>query len=203
MYTWKPLFHRGASRDYIRLVVSLLGSQEGEELKRALDISTQRSMAFLAMTVGPPFNAFPGMGPMPKDLLSNMLRGNPVRRITVGVSLKHPLDDLHRPDGELERGPLDSVDFEFERRRLTTTASREEVFRETLWYHPALRDEFQQDVASQVEAYDIRQYQIFARGESLEWAACSTCIISEAHRSRISMGPVWISPAACVELGPG
>lgn len=182
MYTRKPLFPGRDSLDHIRLVVSLLGSQECEELLRALDMSDHGKMAFLAKPVGPPFiDAFPGMDPLAQDLLSKMLRGNPVRRITVGVSLKHPfLDDLHCPDDELERGPLDSVDFEFERRRLAATAFREEVFRETLLYHPALRDEFQQDVASQVEVYDIRQYELLGRGESLNPGL--------ADDGRISMG---------------
>merc|ERR1712038_51996 len=57
------------------------------------------------------------------DLINRTLRFSPDKRCTVGQALEHKyLTQLHCPDDEPTRGPLDSADFEFERRKVDMNA---------------------------------------------------------------------------------
>merc|ERR1719359_812630 len=102
-----------------------------------------------------------------QDLLQMMLRWDPESRIPVAEGIAHKyLETLHYPEDEPVREPLDTVDFEFERRKITVPALREEIFREALFYYPDLLEVFHQEDRDAVNRHDISQYRLLHPGES-------------------------------------
>jgi serine/threonine protein kinase len=64
---------------------------------------------------------FPHADDQSLDLLKNLLIFNPKNRITVQDALNHPyLEDLHIPDDEPTREPINPLEFEFEKYRLNS-----------------------------------------------------------------------------------
>jgi len=117
---------------------------------------------------GTPFgDAFNRMSPEAQGLLSETLRWDPESRTSVFDLIRHPyLGDLHCPEDEPTRTPLDTSDFEFERRKITAAALREEIFREALMYYPELLSQFMQDLEAGHSSYNISEYRLLAPGES-------------------------------------
>merc|ERR1712032_1589793 len=121
---------------------------EGEELMKIPNEKCRKFIKSLPGTCGQPFSeVFVDMSLEAQDLLSQMLRWDPESRISVHEAIQHSyLEKLHCPEDEPTREPLDTSDFEFERRKITAAALREEIFREALWYHPALAAQFDQEL---------------------------------------------------------
>ena len=64
---------------------------------------------------------YPDINPMALDLLIELLRFDPVKRITIDQALAHPyLADLHYPPDEPVMTPVSNFDFDFERYTLKT-----------------------------------------------------------------------------------
>merc|ERR1712217_1015584 len=81
-----------------------------------------------------------------QGLLGQMMRWDPESRISVSEAIQHCyLEKLHCPEDEPTREPLDTSDFEFERRKITAIALREEIFREALYYYPDLLEQFDKE----------------------------------------------------------
>merc|ERR1712217_592700 len=76
------------------------------------------------------------------------------------------LEKLHCPEDEPTREALDTSDFEFERRKITAIALREEIFREALYYYPDLLQQFDKELRDSGSFYDISQYRLLVPGES-------------------------------------
>mmetsp|Transcript_56690 Transcript_56690/g.159082 ORF Transcript_56690/g.159082 Transcript_56690/m.159082 type:complete len:403 (+) Transcript_56690:108-1316(+) len=168
MHMRKPLYPGHNTQQQLDLIIGLLGSPEGEELLKIPNEKCRKFIKSLPKTVGRAFGeVFLDMAPLAQDLLAKTMRWDPESRITVCEALQHPyLEKLHCPEDEPVREPLDTTDFEFERRKINATALREEIFRETLWYYPALYDQFQQEIAESGESYDISNYRLLVPGES-------------------------------------
>jgi len=168
MHMRKPLYPGHNTQQQLDLIIGLLGSPEGEELLKIPNEKCRKFIKSLPKTFGRQFGeVFVDMAPLAQDLLAKTMRWDPESRITVVEALQHPyLEKLHCPEDEPVREPLDTTDFEFERRKINATALREEIFRETLWYYPELNDQFQQEIAESSESYDISQYRLLVPGES-------------------------------------
>lgn len=58
------------------------------------------------------------------------------KRITVEEALQHPyLSELHFPEDEPKREPLDKLDFEFEEYSFTLQQYKDMIYEEILLYH--------------------------------------------------------------------
>jgi len=96
-----------------------------------------------------------------------MLRFNPDKRITVEQALRNPyLAQLHCPEDEPCRAPLDPSDFEFERRKIDIEALRQEIFMETLSYFPEKRAQYYADEARSGTVFSVLNFRLLAPGES-------------------------------------
>jgi len=109
---------------------------------------------------------FVDMPPDARDFLARTLRWDPESRFTVDEAIQHPyLANLHCPEDEPTRDALDTSDFEFELRKISVPALREEIFRESLWYHPELAAEFNQELGQSGSSYDINAFRLLVPGE--------------------------------------
>jgi len=168
-----PLYPGHNTQHQIDLIIGLLGSPEGEELMKIPNAKCRRFIKTLPKTPGVPFpEAFSEMSPEAQDLLAMMLRWDPESRISVDQAIRHPyLEKLHCPEDEPTREPLDTSDFEFERRKITVAALREEIFREALYYYPHLQAQLDEELAAQGgDRYNVEDYRLLILGES----QCST-----------------------------
>merc|ERR1712176_496018 len=106
--------------------------------------------------------------PDAQDLLALTLRWDPESRISFYEAIQHAyLEKLHCPEDEPTREPLDTSDFEFERRKTTAAALREEIFREALFYYPDLLETFDRELReSGSSRHDMSQYRLLVPGET-------------------------------------
>jgi serine/threonine protein kinase len=101
------------------------------------------------------------------DFLNKTLLYDPDERIDVGQALAHVyLSQLHCPEDEPVRTPLEMSDFEFERRKIDIVALREEIFIEALRYHPDKREVYFEEQALTGKSYSISNYRFLDPGES-------------------------------------
>jgi len=110
---------------------------------------------------------FAGVSEEAQDFLAKTLLWDPECRMNIEEAIQHPyVEKLHCPEDEPTRGPLDTSGFEFERRKITSLALREEIFREALHYYPHLEENFKKEELEDLERYDISQYRLLVPGES-------------------------------------
>lgn len=168
MHMRKPLYPGQNTQHQLDLIIGLLGSPDSQELMKIPNQKCQLFIKSLPSTPGRPFGeVFDEMSPEARDLLSMTLRWDPEARTTVDEAIQHPyLESLHCPEDEPIREPLDTSDFEFERRKITATALREEIFRESLWYYPDLLAQFHQELHDRGNYYDISQFRLLNDGEA-------------------------------------
>eukprot|EP00747_Dinoflagellata_sp_TGD_P180333 gnl/TRDRNA2_/TRDRNA2_32610_c0_seq1.p1 gnl/TRDRNA2_/TRDRNA2_32610_c0~~gnl/TRDRNA2_/TRDRNA2_32610_c0_seq1.p1 ORF type:complete len:403 (-),score=88.63 gnl/TRDRNA2_/TRDRNA2_32610_c0_seq1:64-1272(-) len=164
----KPLYPGHNTQHQLDLIIGLLGSPEGEELGKIPNEKCRKFIRTLPKTPGKEFNTvFDGASEEAQDFLAKTLRWDPESRITVAEALQHPyLEKLHCPEDEPVRGPLDTSEFEFERRKITAAALREEIFYETLTYYPDLLERFKQEQEEGGSRYDMSSYRLLVPGES-------------------------------------
>lgn len=167
MHTRKPLFPGHNTQNQLDLIIALLGSPDHAELMKIPNQKCRRFIEKLPGTPGRPFpEVFSGMSPDAHDLLAMTLRWDPESRVSAYDAIQHRyLEKLHYPEDEPTREPLDTTDFEFERRKITAAALREEIFRESLWYHPDLLQEFEQELRESGSSYDINDFRLLVPGE--------------------------------------
>jgi hypothetical protein len=68
--------------------------------------------------------------------LKLMLVFNPINRISIEDSLKHPFfEDLHWEEDEPTTHPVGAFDFDFEKYDLSIEQTREEIYEEIQLYH--------------------------------------------------------------------
>ncbi len=88
-----------------------------------------------------------------------MLQFDPLNRVSCAEALAHPyLEQLHCLEDEPTRGPLDTTQFEFERRKVTQEALREELYQEMLSYYPDLKVDV-------VKPLDLTRFRLLEPGE--------------------------------------
>merc|ERR1711920_73504 len=108
----------------------------------------QKFIQSLPQTKGTGFSeGFADVSMEVQDLLTQMVQWDPDSRTTARQAIRHTyLNQLHCPEDEPTREPLDMSEFEFERRKVTANALREEIFHETLSYYPAMLEQYEQEL---------------------------------------------------------
>jgi len=168
LQTRKPLFPGHSTQNQLDQIIELLGSPQAQELMKIPNDKCRKFIKSLPNNAGKKFaEAFCGMTKEAQDVLRKMLRWDPDSRITVDEAITHPyLDKLHCAEDEPTCEPLDTTDFEFERRKITLPALREEIFREALFYHPAVKAQYDKELVDGEIKHDIRLYRLLGPGES-------------------------------------
>lgn len=166
------LFPGHNTQHQLDLIIGLLGSPEFEELMKIPNEKCRKFIKSLPDTPGKSFEeVFSTMAPEALQLLKMMLKWDPKSRCTVEEAIQHAyLEQLHCPEDEPTRDKLDTLDFEFERRKITSVALREEIFREALYYYPNLLEQFDEELKENGTGHDIYKYRLMVPGESQYWS---------------------------------
>jgi len=168
MLVRKPLFPGHNTQHQLQLIVSLLGTPRTEELSKIPNDKCRKFIESLPACHGRALaDVFREASPAALDFLDKTLKFDPDKRVSVEQALKHPyLAQLYCPEDEPIRAPLDTSDFEFERRKITIKALREELFLETIRYYPEKWDKYLEEQTKTVSPYNIGDYRLLAPGES-------------------------------------
>jgi len=151
----KPIFPGKNTRDQLQLVISSLGLPDRQAVAR---IPNERCRAFI--------DALPATGGRP---LEEVVPGASPEAlaIPVGEAIALPyLHELHCPEDEPEREPLELAGFEFERRRIDMQAMREEIFAEALRFHPQHGQQWIEEQALRGASQSIMRLPLLAPGEA-------------------------------------
>jgi serine/threonine protein kinase len=164
----KPLFPGKNTQHQLQLIISCLGTPEKDALKRIPNDKCRKFIESLPTSGGRPLEeAVPNSSKDALDVLNKTLRFSPDKRISVDQVLEHSyLMQLHCPEDEPVRTPLEMSDFEFERRKIDMTALREEIFLEALRYHPSKREQYFEEQIRSGNVYSIVDYRLLQPGES-------------------------------------
>jgi serine/threonine protein kinase len=168
MLVRKPLFPGHNTQHQLQLIINFLGTPHGEELRKIPNDKCRKFIESLPAAQGRKFEeAFPNASGSAIEFLHKTLRFDPDKRVTVEQALQLPyLSQLFCPEDEPTRPPLDTSDFEFERRKITSEALREELFLEAMQYYP---DKLQRYLEEQMQGptrYNIGNYRLLTPGES-------------------------------------
>lgn len=168
LLTRKPLYPGHNTQHQLDLIIGLLGSPEGEELMKIPNEKCRKFIQSLGRTEGKALTQmFAEQSANAQDFLAHTLRWDPESRMTIEEAIEHQyLSKLQCPEDEPTRDPLDTSDFEFERRKITSNALREEIFHETLHYYPELLARFEEERCRNGSEYDIEKYRLLGPGES-------------------------------------
>jgi serine/threonine protein kinase len=166
----KPLFPGHNTQHQLDLIIDLLGSPDAEELMKIPNEKCRKFIRSLPATPGKKFaEVFEGSSSLAMDFMSIALRWDPTARVSIDQAIQHEyLADLHCPEDEPVTDPLDPKHFEFERRKITAAALREEIFLEALEYHPSVKQKFLEEEARTGRKHDITSFRLLVPGESLE-----------------------------------
>jgi len=164
----KPLFPGHNTQHQLDLIIDLLGSPDADELSKIPNEKCRKFIRSLPVTQGKLLSeVYSGHSEGARDFLKCSLRWDPAARVTVEQAIQHPyLEKLHYPEDEPVTGPLDTSDFEFERRKITAAALREEIFREALEYRPDMLQRIRDEEVHTGCQHDIRQFRLLVPGES-------------------------------------
>mmetsp|Transcript_4197 Transcript_4197/g.9063 ORF Transcript_4197/g.9063 Transcript_4197/m.9063 type:complete len:409 (+) Transcript_4197:105-1331(+) len=164
----KPLFPGKNTQHQLQLIVGCLGQPDKSVLKRIPNDKCRVFIESLPASGGLPLSEVVSEASREaSDLLHRMLRFNPDERLTVGASLAHAyLSQLHCPEDEPERRPIDASEFDFERRKVDISALRQEIFLEALKYYPDREKQYFDEQAKSKHPYRITNYRLLQPGES-------------------------------------
>lgn len=161
MLNRKPLLPGHNTQHQLQLIIQLLGTPGPAELENIPNDKCRNFIKTLPPCKGK--NLAEVHSEASQDalqLLTIMLNFAPEKRKVVDDSLKSTyLSQLHCPDDEPTRSKLDTTDFEFERRKITDEALRDEIFAECLTYHPQKQKLYSAN-------FDIKKYRLLEPGES-------------------------------------
>jgi len=164
----KPLFPGHNTQHQLQLIITSLGTPRGEELRNIPNIKCRKFIESLATSQGTPFEEVfqPASGDA-IDFLRKTLRFDPASRSQVYQALEHAyLAQLYCPEDEPTRHPLNTLDFEFERRKINIGALREELFLEVMHYYPDKQTQYHQEQEQLGGMYNIANYRLLEPGES-------------------------------------
>jgi len=164
----KPFFPGHNTQHQLQLIISFLGTPRVEELRKIPNDKCRKFIESLPNSSGKPFeDVFREASPTAIDFLHRTLQFDPDKRATVAQALQHAyLAQLYCPEDEPTRAPLDTSDFEFERRKINVKALREELFLEVMHYYPDKKDLYIAEQHQMGLTYTIGNYRLLAPGES-------------------------------------
>eukprot|EP00927_Polykrikos_kofoidii_P044412 TRINITY_DN38392_c0_g1_i1.p1 TRINITY_DN38392_c0_g1~~TRINITY_DN38392_c0_g1_i1.p1 ORF type:complete len:429 (-),score=89.97 TRINITY_DN38392_c0_g1_i1:257-1435(-) len=165
----KPLFPGYNTAHQLQLIINFLGTPQSEELCKIPNDKCRKFIETLPLATGKAFEeVFREASPAAIDFLHKMLQFDPDKRVLVGEGLQHQyLAQLYCPEDEPIRPPLDTSDFEFERRKITIRALREELFLEAMRYYPEKREQYLREQAQLGQVYNIASFRLLEPTESL------------------------------------
>lgn len=164
----KPLFPGHNTQHQLQLIITFLGTPRAEELMKIPNDKCRKFIESLPFTPAKGIEEnFLEAPPSALDLLKLTLQFDPDKRCSVAEALQAEyLAQLFCPEDEPTRAPLDTSDFEFERRKINIKALREEIFQEVLQYYPEKRQQYLQERATQANQYDVGNFRLLNPGES-------------------------------------
>lgn len=168
MLARKPLFPGHNTQHQLQLIITFTGSPGNEELVKISNDKCRRFIESLPNTTEQDIgDSFRDASHDAVHFLHSTLQFDPDKRITVANALKHEyLAQLSCPDDEPIRAPLDTSDFEFERRKITIKALREELFLEAMRYYPDKWEQYLKEQQELGNMYNIADYRLLAPGET-------------------------------------
>jgi len=168
MLVRKPLFPGHNTQHQLQLIINFLGTPRSEETRKIPNDKCRKFIESLPHSLGKAFEeVFPQASVSAIDFLTNTLQFDPDKRMAVGQGLMHSyLAQLYCPEDEPVRPPLDTNDFEFERRKINSKALREELFLEVMHYYPEKRERYLQEQEQLASRYTIDNYRLLEQGES-------------------------------------
>jgi len=163
----KPLFPGHNTQHQLQSIISFLGKPSSEELNKIKNEKCRRFIESLPATPAQSLQeVFPNANPSAMEFLSATLRFDPEQRVAVTEALTLSyVSQLYCPEDEPVRGPLDTSDFEFERRKINIKALREELWLEVLHYYPDQRERYLMQQVQMGEEYNVSSYRLLAPGE--------------------------------------
>jgi len=164
----KPIFPGKNTQHQLQLIISFLGPPEKEVLRRTPNEKCRKFIESLPAAPGKGLDEYTvDVSKDAVDFIKRTLRFNADKRLTVEQALEHPyLQQLHCPEDEPNRTPLETSDFEFERRKIDMNAIREEIFQEALRYYPELRQDYFDQQVKSGKTYNVNDYRLLEPGES-------------------------------------
>lgn len=164
----KPLFPGKNTQHQLHLIIACLGAPERDVLMRIPSDKCRKFVESLPSALPRPFSElFHMASPEAVDILCKTLCFGPEKRITAAETLQHPyLALLHCMEDEPTRTPLDTADFEFERRKIDMEALREEIFLEALRYNPQQQARYLAEQQRKAQFYSVSDYRLLVPGES-------------------------------------
>jgi serine/threonine protein kinase len=159
----KPVFPGNHTQHQLQIICEQLGPPLPSELQTITNDKCRKYLQGLRVSGPHSFiTKYPSASALSIELLDSLLKFSGHQRSTVEAALAHPyLATLHCPSDEPTRDELDPADFEFERRRVTVDALRDELYAEMLSYHPDLASEYLKTHTFR----DITSYRMLDPGE--------------------------------------
>jgi len=163
----KPLFPGHNTQHQLQAIINFVGKPVPEELNKIKNEKCRRFIESLPAAPGLHLeDAFPEAAPSALEFLSATLRFDPEQRVPVTEALTLSyVSQLYCPEDEPVRGPLDTSDFEFERRKINIRALREELWLEVLQYYPEKQEVYLQHQSQSTERYNVSSYRLLRPGE--------------------------------------
>jgi len=174
MLVRRALFPGQNTQHQLRLIVECLGAPATEELQQIPNQKCRRYIESLPTEEAAKFNTYFGdVSAEAKELLRKTICFGAQQRVSVQEALRQEyLSALFCPDDEPTRAPLDTTDFEFERRKINFKALREELFIEAMCYYP-----------ENIERFKAEQAELAASGQAIGALQCRLLRPGEAQYS--------------------
>lgn len=167
MLSRQPLFPGHNTQHQLQLIIGLVGTPGKEELRKIPNEKCRRFIDSLPTSAGRPFESISKASPEAVGLLKGVLQFDPEKRISAADGLANPyLAQLACPEDEPVRTPLDTSDFEFERRKINIKALREELFLEAMQYYPEIWQKHCEGQQQGAAADSIINCRLLAPGEA-------------------------------------
>lgn len=146
----KPLFPGKNVVHQLDLITDLLGTPPPEAVSRIRNDKARRYLIGMAKKLPIPFSQkFPNADPAALCLLQKLLAFDPKDRPTAEEALSDPyFKGLSKVEREPSAQPINKLEFEFERRKVSKEDVRELIYREILEYHPQMLKEYLQGKGS-------------------------------------------------------
>mmetsp|Transcript_110225 Transcript_110225/g.351569 ORF Transcript_110225/g.351569 Transcript_110225/m.351569 type:complete len:408 (-) Transcript_110225:68-1291(-) len=169
MLNRKPLFPGHNTQHQLQLILGFLGTPRKEELAKIQNDKCRSFINMMSYKEGMPYEeAFPGTPEEIIDFLHLMLQFDPDKRASVPEALEHRyMEKLFCPEDEPTQEPIETADFEFERRKINIKALREELFLETMHYYPEKKAQYlKEQYQLGKERHSVQTYRLLSPGES-------------------------------------
>ena len=132
----RVLFQGKASTEQVELIIQVLGTPKIDEIyKKGRDKSREIIFKFGPLEKTEWIELFPDAGTEALDLLENMLKFDPDKRISIEKALKHKYFAAMPEYQDEVPNKVTEFDFEFETQDLDTKELRELILYEILLYH--------------------------------------------------------------------